>query len=49
MLMGDGLHGNAAHGFSDLLLVMVPPALSLFAAGVGGFGGGLRVESGERR
>lgn len=41
------LHGSAAHGVSDLL-VFIPPTLSLFAAGKGGFGGGLCVESGER-
>lgn len=37
------------HTFFSDLFVVIPPTLSLFAAGIGGFGGRLRVESGERR
>lgn len=40
------LHGSATYGFSDLP-VFIPPTLSLFPAGIGVPGWGLRVESGE--
>lgn len=48
ILSDSRLHGGSAPGFSDLLAI-TPPTLSLFAAGIGGFGRKLRVESGERR